>query len=354
MSDEFIPTEIHDSPQAIRSTIEITGPKVKEAADQMRRRGARRVFIIGNGTSLYSSLAAGYTARELARPGDPPVLPMMAGDFRQYTPSLDEGDVIVGMSASGEFRDVLEVFERLRGRNLCVGVTQVPGSSLTALADITLVAGGGSSSVPVMTKTYISTLTAAHLLMLAFYQAPPAYLDDLRASADRCQAGIDAAEGLLPDLIPLIKDFNHAFHFGAGCAYASALETALKMKEMAMLHAEAAETWEMASGPAVIVDDRALCVALSTGGVGDASTAEGANHARQWGAKVLEIGPVRKYGHWHIPVVPPAHECFASLGLVPPAALLAYRLARARGFDPNRPAWRERYFSQGMSHIMGE
>ena len=78
---------------------------------------------------------------------------------------------MVGMSASGEFRDVLAVFERLRGKNLCIGVTQVPGSSVTKLADFCLYAGGGPSHVPVMTKTYASTLTAVHTLLLAFYQA---------------------------------------------------------------------------------------------------------------------------------------------------------------------------------------
>jgi glucosamine 6-phosphate synthetase-like amidotransferase/phosphosugar isomerase protein len=51
--------------------------------------------------------------------------------------------------------------------------------------------------------------------------------------------------------------------------------------------------------------------------------------------------------------MPPAVESFASLALVPPAALLAYRLARRRGHNPNQPAWRERYISQGMTHIVG-
>jgi glucosamine--fructose-6-phosphate aminotransferase (isomerizing) len=353
MSDGLVPQEIRDTPAAIRLTVDETFPIAQRVAAKLRSRSLQRIFIIGNGTSYYTSLAAGYTARLLAKPGDAQVFPMMAGDFRHYAPSLDESDVIVGMSASGEFRDVIQVFERLHGRNLCVGVTQVPDSSLTRLSDFTLVAGGGQSKVPVMTKTYASTLTSAHLLFLAFYQAPGSYLEDLRLSADRCQAGIDAAEGLLPSLIPQIQHFEHAFHFGAGCGYAAALETALKMKEMAMLHAEGAETWEMASGPAIIVDEHSLCLALTTGGKGDESTTQGAEKSRQWGAAVLEIGPKANVGHWHIPVAAPAHECFASLGLVPPAALLAFRLARARGYDPDHPAWRERYYSQGMTHIMG-
>jgi glucosamine--fructose-6-phosphate aminotransferase (isomerizing) len=353
MTDEWIATEIDRTPAAIRATVAETQLPAQRAAEEMRRRSPRRIYLIGNGTSFYSSLAAGYTARLLARPDDPPVLPMMAGDFRHFPPPLAAGDVVVGISASGEFRDVLHIFERLKGQNLCIGISQVPGSSLTRVADITLLAGGGPSQVPVMTMTYASTLAAAHLLLLAFYQAPQTYLDDLLASADRCEASIAAAGRLIPDLIPQIVHFEHAFHFGAGCGYAAALETALKMKEMAILHAEGAETWEMASGPAVIVSAASLCVALSTGGAGDESTLQGAQHARQWGAQVLELGPQAGAGRWHVPVATPVYESFASLALVPPAALLAYRLARARGFDPNRPAWRERYLSQGMSHIIG-
>jgi len=360
MLEEFIPNEIHDTPAAIQETLTQARPAAQEIAAAMHKKAPGRIFLIGNGTSLYSSLAASYTARLLAAPGDPLVLPMPAGDFRYFTPALAGNDIVVGMSASGEFRDVLAVFERLRGKNLCIGVTQVPGSSVTKLADFCLFAGGGPSNVPVMTKTYASTLTAVHTLLLAFYQAPAAYWQDLQASALRCQAAIEALERLLPEIIPNIQHFEHAFHFGAGCGYAAALETSLKMKEMAMLHAEGAETWEMASGPAIITGPQTLCVALGTGGAGDASTLQVASSTYSWGVTLLTLGlPAISKGEgrapiWQIPVPAPAYECFASLSVVPPAALLAYKLARRRGFDPNRPDWRERYHSQGMTHILGE
>jgi glucosamine--fructose-6-phosphate aminotransferase (isomerizing) len=359
MLEEYIPNEIHATPAAIRDTLTQARPAAQQIAAAMRKQAPGRIFLIGNGTSLYSSLAAGYTARALAVPGAPLVSPMPAGDFRYFTPALAKNDIVVGISASGEFRDVLAVFERLRGINLCVGVTQVPGSSVTRLADFTLFASGGPSQVPVMTKTYASTLTAVHALLLAFYQASEAYWQDLLASADRCKAGIDAMEQLLPEIIPNIQHFEHAFHFGAGCGYAAALETSLKMKEMAMLHAEGAETWEMASGPAIITGPQTLCVALGTGGPGDASTLQVARSTYSWGVTLITLGlpalPKRDATApaWHIPATASAFECFASLSLVPPAALLAYKLARARGYDPNRPDWRERYHSQGMTHILG-
>jgi glucosamine--fructose-6-phosphate aminotransferase (isomerizing) len=282
------------------------------------------------------------------------VLAFPAGDFRYYTPAIQPNDVIIGMSASGEFRDVLSVFERLRGQCSLVGITHVADSSLTRLADHILLSGGGPSHVPVMTKTYTSTLTALHLLLLEIFRAPDSYFDDLNAVADRCAAALTDAKQIIPDLVPLISKLEHAFYFGGGNAYAAALEGALKMKEMAILHAEGSETWEMASGPATVVSEKSFCVALYTGEETDSSTADTAKHSRQWGAHVLDVGPIAPTGDWHFPVKASVVPSFSSLALIPPLALLAYRTAQARGYNPDKPAWRDRYISQGMTHIIGE
>jgi glucosamine--fructose-6-phosphate aminotransferase (isomerizing) len=194
MSSESILRELRELPTAIRATLAETRPSAARAASVIRERSPRRVYVIGNGTSFYSALAASYTTRALAVPEDPSVLAMMAGDFRYFTPALGAGDAVVGVTASGEFRDVLATFERLEGRCLRIGITHVPGSSITRLADATLIGGGGPSRVPVMTKTYASTLTAAHLLMLELFSASRDYFADLEASADRAAAAISEAE----------------------------------------------------------------------------------------------------------------------------------------------------------------
>jgi glucosamine--fructose-6-phosphate aminotransferase (isomerizing) len=258
------------------------------------------------------------------------------------------------MSASGEFRDVLSVFEQLRGKCMLIGITHVPGSSITRVADHILLSSGGPSHVPVMTKTYATTLTVLHLILMEVFNAPALYSDELYAVADQCATAISNAKRIIPDIVPIVSKFEHAFYFGAGIAYAASMEGALKMKEMAILHAEGSETWEMASGPATVVSEKSLCVALYTGEESDSSTANTAENTRQWGARVLEVGPSAPTGDWHLPVAPSVVSSFSSLALLPPLALLAYRTALARGYNPDKPAWRDRYVSQGMTHILGE
>lgn len=125
------------------------------------------------------------------------------------------------------------------------------------------------------------------------------------------------------------------------------------MKEMAMLHAEGSEIWEYASGPATMVDNRFFCVTFYTNHPTDSDIANSARLSRQWGARVLEIGPNSYADDFFLKVRANEFEPFNSLSLVPLAALFAYRMARTRGYNPDFPAWRERYYAQGMHHILG-
>ena len=353
MMEELIPREISDTPEAIRATIVNTRLDARHAAGLLHEREPRRIYIIGNGTSFYSSLAAAYCARELASSSDPLVLAMPSGDFRYFTPKLNQNDVIIGITASGEFRDVLGVFNELEGKCLRIGITHVAGSSVTRLADAVLVSSGGASQVPVMTKTYASTLVAAYLLVLEFFDAPEGIFSTLNKTADQSAGAILEAKTRIPGWLEHLKRYKSAFYFGNGSGFAAAMEAALKMKEMALFHAEGCESWEMASGPATLINRDILCVALYSGDRTDNAIAEMSRHVTEWGSTVIETGPKAEVSEYHLKVELPTQQMFAPIVLVPPLAYLAYQLARARGIDPNAPGWRERYHAQGMTHIIG-
>ncbi len=351
-----VPAEIREGPEAIRATIRSAGPTARGVAGRWRAQGIRRVHVIGNGTSFHSSLASTALYRRSAGPDDPVVVPLTAADFVTYPPALGPADAIVGISSSGEFKDVVAAAERHRGSVPFAAVVHVEGSTLTRVASDVVMSAGGPSTVPVMTKTFSSTLAATELLLLELLgpAAGDALRADLLAAADAAESAIAAAEPLVDDLARRLQHAEHLFVTGGGLAYPAALEAALKLKEMALVHAEGAEAWEMTSGAATMLGPDAVVIALAPEGPARDAVGELLGHAAAWGATTIEVGPGRlQPGSALLPLPVSAAEAHAPLSAVPPVALLAFALARLRGADPDHPGWIERYHSQGLRHILG-
>ena len=356
MIEGAVPDEIREGPDAIRGTVRLAGPTARDVAGRWRANGIRRVHVIGNGTSFHSCLASATLYRRHAGADDPIVVPVTAADFVTYPPALGPGDAVVGISSSGEFKDVVAAAERARGSVPFAGVVHVEGSTLTHVASDVVMSAGGPSTVPVMTKTFSSTLAATELLLLELLgpAAGDALRADLLAAADAAETAIEAAEPLVEELAQRLADTHHLFVTGGGLAYPAALEAALKLKEMALVHAEGAEVWEMTSGAATMLGPGAVVIALAPDGPAREAVGELLGHAAAWGATTIEVGSGRlQAGSALLPLPATATEAHASLSAVPPVALLAFALARLRGANPDRPAWIERYHSQGLRHILG-
>ena len=355
MIDGIVPREIREGPDAIRATVGTARGPARDVATAWRRAGVRRVHIIGNGTSFHSCLASAGLYRRHASPDDPAVIPLTAAEMLRYPPALGAGDAIVAISSSGEFVDVVAVAESVRGRVPMAGIVHVPGSTLTRLASDVIYSAGGPSVVPVMTKTFSATLVATELLLLELLgpeRADPV-VDAILAAADASEAAIAAAEPLVGPLAASLVDARHLFVTGGGLGYPAALEAALKLKEMALVHAEGAEAWEMTSGAATMIGPDAVVIALVPEGPARPALADLLGHAAQWGSRTIEVGPERLVAtSTLLPLPAGATEEHAPLNSVPPVALLAFALARLRGANPDRPGWIERYHSQGLTHIL--
>ncbi len=356
MIDGIVPSEIREGPAAIRATLGSAGADARRIAGSWNRAGIRRIHVIGNGTSYHSSLAAATLYRHRAGPDDPVVVAMTAAEFLTYPPDLGPHDAIVGISSSGEFKDVVAVAEAVRGRTPMAGVVHVPDSTLTRVASDVVTSAGGTSTVPVMTKTFSATLVATELVLLELLGPEPATAerDRILAAADAAEAAIAAAEPLVEPIASSLVDARHLFVTGGGVGYPAALEAALKLKEMALVHAEGAEVWEMTSGAATMLGPDAVVIALAPDGPARPAIADLLAHAAEWGARTIEVGPARLVEtSVLLPLPADAAEDHAPLSAVPPIALLAFALARRRGANPDRPDWIERYHSQGLRHILG-
>jgi glucosamine--fructose-6-phosphate aminotransferase (isomerizing) len=351
-----VPTEIREGPAAIRATVEASRQAAAATAEVLRGRRTQRVFVLGNGTSYHSSLAAAGLYRRHAGPDDPVVVPLTAAEFRTYRPRLGDTDAVVGISSSGEFRDVVAVARELQGRVPTVAIVHVPESTLATIVDHVIVSAGGPSRVPVMTKTFSATLVATELL-LAELLGPGTgdrIAAEFRDAADHAEEAIEAAESIVESLAREIDGAEHLFVVGSGLAHVAAMEAALKLKEMALVHAEGTETWEMTSGSSTIIGPSSVVIALAPNGPGREGLADVVRHSAGWGARVIEVGAKRIVtGSTVIALPEDALEDHAPLTAVPPLALLAFALARARGVNPDQPDWIERYHSQGLTHILG-
>jgi glucosamine--fructose-6-phosphate aminotransferase (isomerizing) len=315
----------------------------------------RRIHVIGNGTSFHSSAAAAALYRRHAGPDDPVVVPLTAAEMLRYRPRLGPADAVVGISSSGEFKDVVAVAEALRGSVPVAGVVHVAGSTLTRVASDVVCSAGGPSTVPVMTKTFSATLVATELLLVELLgeERADAVASAVLLAADHSQQAIAAAEELVEPLADRLATTEHLFVTGGGLGWPAAQEAALKLKEMALVHAEGSEAWEMTSGAATMLGPGAAVIALAPVGPARAALADLLGHAAEWGAATIEVGPERLLQSSDLlPLPTAAEEDQAPLNSVPPVALLAFALARRRGANPDRPGWIERYHSQGLRHIL--
>ena len=158
-------------------------------------------------------------------------------------------------------------------------------------------------------------------------------------AAGDVDAAVEAAMPRVERLADELIDAEHIFVVGSGNASVAALEAALKLKEMAIVHAEGAESWEMATGGATIVGPGTVVIALAPNGPGREATLDVARHAAGWGARIVEVGPGMDQGGG--PTArrggAPAHTRDVGRGLLATCRSRPGGLARLRPRQATRP-----------------
>lgn len=356
MSEEVasILDEVAAEPDAVRGTVVDALPRLEGLREKFA--GVERIFLTGNGTSLFSCEIAATWYRASASPHDPVVTALPAGEMRHNPPAFGDHDVLIALSASGVHRDVMALVQDLEGSIPVLSVTQAASSPLDEYSDLVLVGSGGPGQFPVMTKTFASTCAAMILATTAFIgdDAVATVADLLRDGADRSESAIEAATPLAAGVAASLADIGHGFVYGTGAGGFAAREAGLKLKEMALVHTEGEETWEVESGSATIIGPGTFAVGLPTQGPGRTATDRLSRLSGEWGATVVEVTDERAAEGSHVlPIPAGTPDLLAPFVSVPPMVMVAYHLAVARGIDPNAPAWTQRYAQQGLNHVVG-
>lgn len=328
----FLIKEIKEQPEILSRLAEYPEKELKEVAALIKK--AFGTYLTACGTAAHAALAATYLFSNLAKRD----VNFAVGSEFPYLEDLSQKSLLVAASQSGETMDTLEAVRAAKRRKArTVALVNVPGSSLTRLADKTLLLNCGPEKAVVSTKAYTAKL--AVFLLLAKELAGE--LEGGRKLVRKAALGIEEIlrSGLERDIKRLarrLKGVEHIFTIGRGINYPTALEAALKIKEASYIHAEGFAGGELKHGVIALIDKGCPCLVFAANDDALSSILSNAQELKSRGGYIIGISPVpsESFDLWiKVPDVGPASPIVNII----PAQLLAYHLALERGLDPDKP-----------------
>ena len=331
--DHFMIKEIHEEPGAVRDTL----TEMDEVMRVVKEIGeVERVCFVACGTSYHASLVGKYLFESIL--GIPTDV-ILASEFRYSARALTDRTLAVFISQSGETADTLNALRSANSRAKTLAIVNVLGSSATREAQHVLYTRAGPEIGVAATKTYVSQLTIIYMLVAAMgapeliekLERVPAIMEDAIGDEDKIRA--------LASRYSNVSDF---FFIGRGFSYPTALEGALKLKEITYIHGEGYAAGELKHGPLALIDNGVPVVAISPPGPCHDKTLSNVEEVRARGARVIGVGStldeaLMKEADDFIGLSPEVDEVLSPLVYIVPLQLLSYYVSVERGLDPDKP-----------------
>ncbi len=348
----FMLKEIHEQPRAVEDTLRgrvapgALGVDFGEELPEKLFAGVNRIVVVGMGTSWHAGLVGRNMIERLARV---PVQVDYAADFRYRDPVLDGDCLVLAISQSGETADTLEAVRLARSMGVRAAViANVVDSSLAREADGVLYTRAGPEVGVASTKAFTSQITALYMLAirLGLERGTLVAAEAARRINNLCAAAAELGKVLevAGDVERLAKKYAGARDFlflGRGSGYPLALEGALKLKEVAYIHAEGYHAAEMKHGPIALIDENMPVLFLALKGRRYEKIMSNIQEVRARGGRVIAVasqGDEEIAGHADDVVhIPDEVGMMNAVLAAVPLQLLAYHVAVARGCDVDRP-----------------
>ena len=349
--ETFMLKEIHEQADAVAETIadrtaRPDGIDLPELDDEMLR-DARRIVVVACGTSYHAGLIGRYALEEWARV---PVEMDIASEYRYRNPVVGPGDLVVGITQSGETADTLAAMRLARERGATViAVTNIMGSQATRDAHGVLFTRAGLEVSVAATKTFIAQVAAMYLLALRMAElrgtVPPDRMRRLVAELKHIPHAINEITEGSSEAIDAIAQRIHREEFflylGRHVGLAVCLEGALKLKEISYISTDAYAAGEMKHGPIALIEEGTPVVVVATDSPVLDKVVSNMQEVRARGAHVIAVatdGDARVAPHADAVLeVPGADWMLQPLLAVIPLQMLAYRIARLRGLNVDQP-----------------
>ncbi|MFC1919842.1 glutamine--fructose-6-phosphate transaminase (isomerizing) [Chloroflexota bacterium] len=331
--DYYTYKEILEQPLALRFATMHDRNEITELALEILR--ARQVVLTGCGTSRHSALIGRYLFSKI---GGKLSEVIMGSELHHFSESLDRSTLLIAVSQSGETADVLEGAKKAKqnGAKL-LSLVNVMGSSLARLSDRVIYLNCGPEIGVAATKSFVNQLAIFYMLAFAMANRLRENVSALRAISYRIGSSLDQTDRNLARLAQRLVEKNQIYYIARGINFAVAIEGALKLKEVAYVHAEGMPAGELKHGTLALIEKGTPVVAISPEDQTYAEILSNVAEAKARGAFVIGVSnrKAKDFDRWiKIPKVDIAYYPLVS---VIPLQLLAYHSAVARGLDPDRP-----------------
>lgn len=351
--DYFMLKEIYEQPQVIRDCmrgrmnaekgwIKLGG--ISEFATRINN--AKRIIITACGTSWHSGLIAEYLIEELARI---PVEVEYASEFRYRNPIVNEKDVVIAISQSGETADTLSAIQIAKDRQaLIYGICNVIGSSIARSSHAGSYTHAGPEIGVASTKAFSAQVTILTLLALQLAQSNGSIsqsrlrqvLYELESIPSKVEEALKTNEKIM-EIAGKYKDARNFLYLGRGLNFPVALEGALKLKEISYIHAEGYPAAEMKHGPIALIDENMPVVFIATNQSAHEKIVSNIQEVKARKGKVicivLEGDTVIRALADEVIEVPETDELLSPLVSIVPLQLLSYHIALMRGCNVDQP-----------------
>jgi glucosamine--fructose-6-phosphate aminotransferase (isomerizing) len=353
--DYFMLKEIEEQPAAVADTLRghLVGGTIvldEQRLDNQELRDVDKVFVVACGTAYHSGLIGKQAIEHWTRI---PVEVEMASEFRYRDPVLNRQTLVVAISQSGETADTLEAVRHARQQGAKVlAICNTNGAQIPRESDAVLYTHAGPEIGVAATKTFLAQIAAVELVGLALAQARGTKWGDEVAREFHALAAvpkeINRTLGCVADVRALARDIaasKAVLFLGRHVGFPVALEGALKLKELAYMHAEGFPAGELKHGPIALIEDGLPVVVVMPSPVGRPVlhqkmmgniaeiTARGARTI-----VIAEEGDTAVKAHAaHVVEVPAVPTLYSPLVTTVPLQVLAAEIAQARGYDVDKP-----------------
>ena len=349
--EHFMLKEMYEQPQTVRDTL---NPRIKEYNVDIEElgmtdeeiRSIQKIHIVACGSAYHAGFTAKYVFEGMARI---PVDVDLASEFRYRNPILQEHDLVIIISQSGETADSLAALREAKNRGVqTLGIVNVVGSSIAREADRVMYTWAGPEIAVATTKAYSAQLIAEYLLAIKFAQVrgeltkeeTASYLKDLHKLPEQIEMLLSNKEKIQHFANRYISA-KDVFFVGRGIDYAISMEGSLKLKEISYIHSEAYAAGELKHGTISLIEEGTLVAAVLTQEALYKKTISNIVELTSRGAFVLAVTntgntEIEKAADYVI-YIPQTNRWFTNSLAIIPLQLFSYYVSLGKGCDVDKP-----------------